>query len=88
MAEIFLNTPPIREFPKGDWTIIWHGRVTRKPDVPSELLIEVLIRSKNGDRIIEIGAGQLPLLKLGGNWIDKRPTIRGPSQIEPLIFPK
>ncbi len=74
MAEIFLNTPPIREFPKGDWTIIWHGRVTRNPKVPSELLIEVLIRSKNGDRTIEIGVGQLPLLKIGSNWRDKRLT--------------
>jgi hypothetical protein len=88
MAEIFLNTPPIREFPKGDWTIIWHGRVTKNPDVPSELLIEVLIRSKYGDRIIEIGVGQLPLLKLGCNWIDKRQTIREPSQIEHFNLPK
>ncbi|BBP45384.1 hypothetical protein THMIRHAS_07570 [Thiosulfatimonas sediminis] len=88
MAEIFQNTPPIKEFPNGNWTIIWHGRITRNPQVPSEPLIEVGIRSKHGDRTIEIGVGQLPLLKIGSNWRDKRLTIYEPDQIENFILPK
>lgn len=88
MAEIFKNTPPIREFPNGNWTIIWHGRITRNPQVPSDPLIEVGIRSRHGDQTIEIGVGQLPLLKIGSNWRDKRLTIYEPDQIENFTLPK
>ncbi|MFA6699125.1 MAG: hypothetical protein WCS28_03055 [Thiomicrospira sp.] len=80
------NIPPIKEFPKGGWTIIWHGRVERNPDVASEPTIEVLIRSHEEDRIIKIGVGQLPLLKIGSYWVDGQLTTGVPGIIENLTL--
>jgi hypothetical protein len=79
--------PPIKEFPKGGWTIVWHGRVKRNPEVPTEQTIEVLIRSHEEDRVIEIGTGQIPILKIGTFWFDGKLTTGSPSKIETLKLP-
>ncbi|MBE0471266.1 MAG: hypothetical protein IBX55_17365, partial [Methyloprofundus sp.] len=72
------------------WTIIWHGRVIRNPNVASEPTIEVVIRSKvQGalqDSLIEVGAGQLPLLKIGSYWIDGKLTTGVPEIVENLTL--
>ena len=84
------NIPPIKEFPKRGWTIIWHGRVKRNPDVASEPTIEVVIRSKTQgtlqDSLIEVGVGQLPLLKIGSYWIDGKLTTGSPEIVESLTL--
>ncbi|MBN2730268.1 MAG: hypothetical protein JXR53_13670 [Bacteroidales bacterium] len=66
-----INTPPIKEFPAGMWRIAWFGRIERNIDIPSEPTIEVFIKSvtPNPDvKVIKIGVGQLPLLKIGSHW--------------------
>ncbi len=65
--------PKIREFPPGQWTIKAIGQVHRDPDIPTEPIIDVLIESAdNKQNIIEIGVGQLPVLKLGTQWLNGR----------------
>jgi len=83
----FYNLPRVKEFPDGGWTVIWHGKVERNPDIPSEQTIDVLIRSHEADQIIKIGTGQLPILKLGSYWDNGRLTTSSPSSIKNLILP-
>ncbi|WP_153003521.1 hypothetical protein [Thiomicrospira sp. WB1] len=85
------DIPPIKEFPKGGWSIVWHGRVKRNPNVSSEPTIELFIRSKQGDQLIdktiEVGTGQLPILKIGTYWVDGRLTTGTPSKIKKFTLP-
>lgn len=83
----FYDLPKVNEFPDGGWTIIWHGKVERNPDVPSEQTIDVLIRSHEADQIIKIGTGQLPILKLATHWLNGRLTTTSPSIVENLVLP-
>uniref|UniRef100_Q31F41 TnsE C-terminal domain-containing protein n=1 Tax=Hydrogenovibrio crunogenus (strain DSM 25203 / XCL-2) TaxID=317025 RepID=Q31F41_HYDCU len=83
----YQNVPPIKEFPNGSWTIIWHGKVSRNPNIPSEPLIELHLRSKEKDEIIEVGVGQLPILTIGAHFLNKRLTTGTPDKIENLILP-
>lgn len=63
--------PRIREFPSGRWTIKALGEVQRNPDVPTEPIVDVLLESKeSAQKIIEVGAGQFPVLKHGSQWKD------------------
>lgn len=63
--------PRIGEFPHGRWTIKALGEVKRNPEVPTEPIIDVLIESDQGTQeIIQLGVGQLPVLKVGTQWQD------------------
>jgi len=83
----FYNLPKVKEFPDGGWTVIWHGKVERNPEVPSEQTIDVLIRSHEADKIIKVGTGQFPILKLASYWINGRLTTTSPPVIENLTLP-
>lgn len=81
------NIPPIKEFKDGSWTIVWHGKVSRNFEVPSEPLIEIHIRSHEEDAVIEVGVGQLPILKIGAHFYNKRLTPNLPNKIQTLTLP-
>lgn len=82
----YQDVPSIQELPNGNWTIFWHGRVTRNPNVASEPLIEVYLRSHDSLEVIEVGVGQLPILKIGTFCKNKSLTNRLPDKFETFIL--
>lgn len=77
--------PRIREFPSGRWTIKALGEVQRNHDVPTEPIVDVLLESEEStQKIIEIGVGQIPVLKYGSQWKDGNFLPQLDNQIETL----